>query len=69
MSICRKIAGGDGFAINIIGRADSLKIVGQRTLRIYRAEIANDDGRCKTSSGERHFCARCASALWMADRA
>lgn len=68
-SICRKTAGGGGFAINIMGRADSLKIVGRRTLRIYRAEIAADDGHCKTSSGQRHFCARCASALWMADPA
>lgn len=66
-STCRKTAGGGGFAINIMGRADSLKIVGRRTLRIYRAEVADDVGHCKTSSGQRHFCARCASALWMAD--
>jgi hypothetical protein len=65
--ICRKTAGGGGFAINIMGRADSLKVVGRRSLRIWRAEIEDDDGHCKTSSGQRHFCARCASALWIAD--
>jgi hypothetical protein len=68
-SICRKTAGGGGFAINIMGRADSLKIVGRRSLRIYRAEITDERGHCETSSGQRHFCARCASALWMADPA
>lgn len=66
-SICRKTAGGGGFAINIMGRADSLEIRGKRTLRIYRAEIADERGHCETSSGARHFCARCAGALWMAD--
>lgn len=65
--ICRKTAGGGGFAINIMGRADSLTIKGKRTLRVWRAEIADEDGHCETSSGERHFCARCASALWLAD--
>src|ERR1700748_1530495 len=68
-SICRKTAGGGGFAINIMGLADSLKIVGRRPLRIYHAEIADGHGHGETSSGERHFCARCASALWMADPA
>ncbi|HEY4133795.1 MAG TPA: GFA family protein [Alphaproteobacteria bacterium] len=65
-SICRKTAGG-GFAINIMGDAASLKVVRRRSLRIYRAELVDDGGHCTVSSGERHFCARCASALWMAD--
>jgi hypothetical protein len=66
-SICRKTAGGGGFAINIMGVAHSLAVTGKRTLRIYRAEICDDGGRCETSTGERHFCARCASALWLSD--
>src|ERR671927_227871 len=65
-SICRKTAGGGGYAINIMGGAETLQIEGRDALGIYRAEI-DHDGHCKTSSGERHFCARCASALWMAD--
>jgi hypothetical protein len=63
-SICRKTAGG-GFAVNIMGDARTLAVAGRRTLRIYHAEIRNDEGNCETSSGERHFCSRCASALWL----
>lgn len=66
-SICRKTAGGGGFAINIMGDAASLQVKGKRTLRFYRAEIRDDEGRCEVSSGQRYFCARCASALWMFD--
>ena len=66
-TICRKTAGGGGFAINIMGIADSLAVKGKKALRIYRAEIRDDDGRCRTSTGERHFCGRCASALWLCD--
>lgn len=66
-SICRKTAGGGGFAINIMGDAASLQVRGKRTLRFYRAEIRDDEGRCEVASGQRHFCARCASALWMFD--
>ncbi|HEX6692285.1 MAG TPA: GFA family protein [Burkholderiales bacterium] len=56
-SICRKTAGGGGYAINIMGRADSLKVKGRT--RAYRA---------KRGGGERHFCPHCASALWVWDR-
>jgi hypothetical protein len=66
-SICRKTAGGGGFAINIMGDAPTLKLRGEEALGIYRVEMREDGGRCEVSSGRRHFCARCASALWMAD--
>jgi hypothetical protein len=66
-SICRKTAGGGGFAINIMGTADSLALRGKRALRIYRAAIRDDEGGCETSSGQRHFCRHCASALWLFD--
>ena len=56
-SICRKTAGGGGYAVNIMGRADSLKVKGKT--RVYRAT---------RGGGERHFCPRCASALWVWDR-
>jgi hypothetical protein len=56
-SICRKTAGGGGFAINIMGKAGTLKVKGRT--RIYRA----------TRGGpQRHFCPKCASALWLWDR-
>ncbi len=66
-SICRKTAGGGGFVINIMGNANTLKIEGKRMIRIYHAEIRDEDGHCRTSSGERNFCSRCATALWMYD--
>jgi hypothetical protein len=66
-SICRKTAGGGGFAINIMGNAPTLEVRGGEALGIYRAEMREDGGRCEVSSGRRHFCTRCASALWMAD--
>lgn len=66
-SICRKTAGGGGFAINLMGDAATLKVRGKGAIRVYRAKIENDEGRCHTSSGRRHFCGRCATALWLAD--
>ncbi len=65
-SICRKTAGGGGYAINIMGDAATLKVRGKRALRVYRAEL-EENGRCTTSSGQRHFCSKCASALWLFD--
>jgi hypothetical protein len=62
-TICRKTAGGGGFAINIMGDARTMAVTGRRPLRIYHAEISDEDGNCETSSGERHFCSKCASAL------
>jgi hypothetical protein len=66
-SICRKTAGGGGFAINLAGDARTLDVGGEVKPAIYRAEIADEDGRCELSSGERNFCPRCATALWLYD--
>ena len=43
-SICRKTAGGGGYAINIMGDAPSLKVEGQKHLKVYRA-ILQEIGR------------------------
>jgi hypothetical protein len=65
-SICRKTAGGGGFAINIMGDAETLTVKGRRAIRVFRATICDDDGaNCETSTGERNFCGKCGSALWM----
>jgi len=66
-SICRKTAGGGGYAINLSARADSLVVEGREALAVYRAEITDDTGPCHLSSAERHFCARCGSHLWLYD--
>ena len=66
-SICRKTAGGGGYAINLGADAGTLKVLkGKRHLRVYRATLDEGDG-AHTSSGQRHFCARCGSALWLWD--
>ncbi|MBW6392102.1 GFA family protein [Billgrantia antri] len=61
-SICRKTAGGGGYAINLGGRYDTLRVAGEEHISVYHALI---DG--EPSSGERHFCSRCGSALWVFD--
>lgn len=61
-SICRKTQGGGGYAINIMGEADTLHVTGRRHLRVYQAMI---DG--KESPAQRHFCNRCGAALYIAD--
>jgi len=66
-SICRKTAGGGGYAINLGAEAASLKVLrGKRHLRVYQATLDDGDGP-HTSSARRHFCSRCGSALWAYD--
>jgi hypothetical protein len=65
-SICRKTAGGGGYAINLMGDASTLRVEG--ATRVYQARIADEGGAFETSPAERHFCASCASALWLFDR-
>ncbi|HWC62575.1 MAG TPA: GFA family protein [Rhizomicrobium sp.] len=66
-SICRKTAGGGGFAINLMGDAGSLKVKGHKAVRIFHAEIKDSRGHCEKSTGQRHFCSGCATALWLYD--
>ncbi len=61
-SICRKTAGGGGYAINLGALAETLEVDGDTHKRVYHAVIDGEE-----SSGERHFCGRCASALWVFD--
>ena len=61
-SICRKSAGGGGYAINLGAKADTLKITGKRHIGVFHAVI---DGY--ESEGERRFCKKCGSALWVFD--
>ncbi|RWN99662.1 GFA family protein [Mesorhizobium sp.] len=68
-SICRKQQGGGGFAINLGADFETLKIKGKRHLGAYQAEIEDDEHpQCEISSGERNFCKKCGSALWLYDR-
>lgn len=62
-SICRKTAGSGGFAINLGADFQTLEVEGREHLSVYRARMP--DG--STSTGERNFCSRCGSALWLYD--
>lgn len=64
-SICRKTAGGGGYAVNIMGEAGSLEVEGRRNLAVYRARLSKRAK--KPSPGRRNFCRRCGSALWVSD--
>ena len=67
-SICRKTAGGGGYAINLSGRADSLRVQGEAHIRMYQAKLANpESGAGKLSPAQRRFCGLCGSALWVWD--
>lgn len=65
-SICRKTQGGGGYAINLGGDARSLHVAGRENVRVYHARVKNpEDARAHRSSGQRHFCKLCGSALWL----
>lgn len=61
-SICRKTAGGGGFAINLGADYQSLRVTTEQDTGIYHAVIDGNE-----SPAERHFCPRCASVLWVYD--
>ena len=62
-SICRKTAGGGGYAINLGADYASLVVEGEEHLSIYRARLESGEA----STGQRHFCRHCGSALWLYD--
>jgi hypothetical protein len=61
-SICRKSAGGGGYAINIMGQADTLKVKGKSALGVWNAPIDGHKG-----SADRHYCKHCGTPLWVSD--
>lgn len=67
-SICRKTAGGGGYAINLGAANATLEVEGDENVSIYRARLWDDETGLETESpAERHFCRRCGSALWAWD--
>jgi hypothetical protein len=62
-SVCRKTTGAGGYAINLMGEAESLQIHDPHKVRkIYQAEFETG-----LSPAERSFCGRCGSHLWLWD--
>ncbi len=67
-SICRKTAGGGGYAINLGADHESLQVEGADHISVYRAEIRDSDtGKVEKSEARRSFCKHCGSALWVWD--
>jgi len=67
-SICRKTAGGGGFAINLGAENNSLQVEGKEHIKVFSATIPNHKtGVMEQSPGERNFCGNCGSALWVWD--
>ena len=65
-SICRKTAGGGGYAINLGAATETLEVDDpQGAKSLFHAEIRDDGGDCELSTAERHFCSLCGTALWL----
>jgi hypothetical protein len=61
-SICRKTAGGGGYAINLGGDFNTLNVEGEENISMFHAKTDGSE-----SPGERRFCKKCGSALWVWD--
>ena len=67
-SICRKVGGGGGYAINLGGDFNSLKITGEENLSRYHRMVTDPDtGEQTEAPAHRSFCKKCGSALWNYD--
>jgi hypothetical protein len=68
-SICRKTAGGGGYAINLGADANTLEIEGEEHLSVYHAKLYDrgEPGDVPVSEVERNFCKFCGSCLWVYD--
>jgi hypothetical protein len=67
-SICRKTAGGGGYAINLGGDYQSLQVTGKEHISVYHPKMKNPQtGEISEAPGERAFCRYCGSALWAWD--
>jgi hypothetical protein len=70
-SICRKTAGGGGYAINLGGDYASLEVAGREHVRVYHARMREPGAAAgspeEESPAERNFCGICASCLWLWD--
>lgn len=63
-SICRKLAGGGGYAINLGADFTTLEVSGEEHIRVYETspDASTEDAVCG-----RRFCGQCGTALWNYD--
>lgn len=69
-SICRKVDGGGGYAINIMGINDSLEIQGKKHIKTYAVLLPTDNSEeeMQPSTNIRSFCGKCGTHLWAHDK-
>lgn len=65
-SICRKVTGG-AYGCNIMGRRDSLELIGRRYTRRYHARLHKPGRKVQLSGAWRVFCGGCGTHLWLED--
>lgn len=67
-SICRKTAGGGGYAINLGGDYGSFEVTGEEHVSEYHPVMTDPEtGETGPAPGKRTFCRHCGSALWAWD--
>jgi hypothetical protein len=67
-SICRKTAGGGGYAVNLGASSTSLRVEGKDSVSVFQARVRNpEDQEVRTSPARRSFCRLCGTALWVYD--
>ncbi|MDH4224702.1 MAG: GFA family protein, partial [Deltaproteobacteria bacterium] len=68
-SVCRKTAGGGGYASNLMGSAEGFEVTGKENLSVYQAMVPdkNNPANRIQSPARRHFCQICGSALYLLD--
>jgi hypothetical protein len=67
-SICRKTAGGGGFAINLGADNSTLEIEGKEHITVYSADVRDEKTKkTEKSPAQRSFCRVCGTALWAWD--
>lgn len=64
-SICRKTSG--AVTCNIMGKRDSLKVKGEKHLKLHHAVMRKKGKPDTHSEAERWFCAECGSHLYLLD--
>jgi len=67
-SICRKVGGGGGYAINLGSDFTTLKLKGEEHLsRYHKTDTDPETGKKEQAPGHRCFCSKCGTALWNYD--
>ena len=72
-SICRKLDGGGGFTINIMGLHETLAVTGDNysCLKTYAVMLPDkegeEEGKMHPTSNVRSFCGSCGTHLWAYD--